>query len=82
MNKLTDDIPIKSRNFPAPKYKAKASIMPIPSANNKAVDTEDSCFLSATPLEGLPFVMPSRQPPTVQQLDPKINKHEDIVPVI
>lgn len=56
--------------------------MPITTANNKAVDTEDSCFLSATPLEGLPFVMPSRQPPTVQQLDQNINKHQDIVPVI
>lgn len=71
-------MPIKSRNFPDPKYKAKASIMPIPAANSKAVDTEDNCFLSA----GLPLVLSSREPPHVQQSDQISNESENTEPVI
>lgn len=82
MQKLTDDIPIKSRNFPDPKYKAKASIIPIPTAKSKAVDTEASCFLSGTPLNGLPLVLPSRQPPSVQQSEKISTEHEDIESII
>lgn len=82
MQKLTDDRPITSRNFPDPKYKAKASIIPIPTANSKAVDTEASCFLSATPLNGLPLVLPPRQPPSVQQSEQISTEHEGIEPRI
>jgi hypothetical protein len=82
IQKLTDDIPIKPRNFPDPKYKATASIIPIPTANSKAVDTEASCFLSATPLNGLPLVLPSRQLPSVQQSEQISTEHENIEPII
>ena len=35
------------RNSPDPKYNAKASHIPIPTAKSKAVETEDSGFLSS-----------------------------------
>lgn len=55
----TDGMPIKLRNHPDPKYKAKASKMPIPTAKSKAVETDDSCILSVTPTKGVPFVLSS-----------------------
>lgn len=61
-------MPIIFRNNPDPKDKATASKIPIPTDNSKAVDTEDSCFLSVTPSvrSGLPLVMSPRQPFSVQ----------------
>lgn len=47
---ITDGMPIMLRNNPAPKYKAKASIIPIPDAKSKAVETEGSCILSGVSL--------------------------------
>ena len=58
---LTDDMPIILRSNPKPKDNAKASKIPIPIANSKAVDTEDSCFLSATPWKGFPLLLPSSE---------------------
>lgn len=42
MYKLTGDTPIKLRSIPEPKYKAMASVMPIPEANRRAEETEGS----------------------------------------
>ena len=61
MRKLTHDIPMIFRNNPEPKDNAKASKSPIPTAKNKAVDTEGSCILSATPSEALPLLSSSRE---------------------
>lgn len=58
--KLTDGMPIKFRNGPEANDNAAASKIPMPTANSKAVDTEDSCFLSITPFEGLPLLPPSK----------------------
>lgn len=44
---LTVDTPTMLRSRPDPKYIAKASSVPIPVANTKAVETEGSNFLSA-----------------------------------
>lgn len=38
----TDDMPIKPRSSSDPNAKAKASIMPMPTAKNNAVDTEEN----------------------------------------
>jgi hypothetical protein len=40
------------RNIPDPRYIAKASNTPIPAAKTKAVETEDSDFLSAISSSG------------------------------
>lgn len=64
---LICDKPINLRNSPDPSDNAKASNSPIPTANNKAVDTEDNCFLSATPPEALASELSFRLPLSVQQ---------------
>lgn len=58
---LTGDMPMIFRNSPDPKDKANASKMPIIIANSKAVDTEGSCILSATPSKGLPLLLFSKE---------------------
>lgn len=47
---LTDDNPIKLRKVPAPKYKAVASSIPIPTDKTNAVETEGNCLLSSARL--------------------------------
>lgn len=64
--KLTDDTPIRLRNSPDPKDKAKASKIPMPTAKSKAVDTEESCGRVVTQSKGLPLVLFS-QSSSVQQ---------------
>lgn len=59
--RLTPVMPIKLRNDPHPSDKPTASKIPIPIAKSKAVDTEDSCFLSTIPI-GLPLVLSSWMP--------------------
>lgn len=49
---LTGGMPIILRNIPDPRYIAKASNKPIPAAKTKAVETEDSDFLSAISSSG------------------------------
>lgn len=47
-------MPIKLRRGPDPKTSAVASKIPMPTAKNRAVDTEDSCsFSTALLVEGL-----------------------------
>lgn len=54
-------MPIILRNTPDPKYNAKASKSPIPTANNRAVETEDSCFLSDDRETTFLIVQPSKE---------------------
>ena len=54
-------MPMIFRNIPDPKYKAKASKSPIPTANNRAVETEDSCFLSDNRATSFPLVQLSKE---------------------
>lgn len=49
------------RNIPDPKYNAKASQSPIPTANNRAVETEDNCFLSDDRATSLQSGQPSKE---------------------
>lgn len=54
-------MPMILRNTPDPKYNAKASKSPIPTANNRAVETEDSCFLSDKRATSFSSVQPSKE---------------------
>lgn len=49
-------MPIKLRRGPEPRTNAMASKMPIQTAKNKAVDTEDSCSFSAALLKDPPLL--------------------------
>lgn len=55
------------RNKPDPKDKAKASKIPITTANSKAVDTDGNSFLSVTSAKGLPLLLSSRECFSVQK---------------
>ena len=73
----TDDTPITFRNNPDPKDKAKASKIPIPTANTRAVDTEGSCCLPDTPSKGFPLVLSSGQPLSVQIQSGTLDEYVD-----